>query len=58
MWATAEGSDEMEWCATQWNDLKWALRIRGTAVPFAREALQLLEDEAGGLLEAWLAKRG
>jgi hypothetical protein len=58
LWATAEGSDEMDWCATQWNDLKWALRIRGTAVPFAREALQLLEDEAGGLLEAWLAKRG
>ncbi|CAI6285420.1 unnamed protein product [Periconia digitata] len=57
LWATAEDSDEMEWCVRQWNDLKWALTIRGTAVPFAREALQLLEYETGGILEAWSANK-
>ncbi|KAK6065041.1 transcription factor [Seiridium cupressi] len=48
-WATAETSEEMTWCATRIDDLKWALRVRGAAAPFARQALQLLDRETCGL---------
>lgn len=41
--ATAEESHEIEWCATQLDNLKRTLRIRGTVASFAREALKLLE---------------
>lgn len=49
LWATAESSEEMTWCAARVDDLRWALRVRGAAAPFAREALRLLEREIGGL---------
>jgi hypothetical protein len=49
LWATAETSEEITWCAARIDDLKWALRVRGAAAPFAREALQLLEHETSGL---------
>jgi hypothetical protein len=49
LWATAETADEMAWCAARVEDLKWALRVRGVAAPFARQSLRLLEREIGGL---------
>ncbi|KAJ4985794.1 transcription factor [Stagonosporopsis vannaccii] len=58
LWATAEDSDEMAWCATRWDDFKWALRIRGNGASFAREALRLLECETGSPLEVWSARQG
>lgn len=52
LWATAESSEEMTWCVMRLDDLKWALRIRGAAAPFARQALQLLERETGSFSAA------
>jgi hypothetical protein len=49
LWATADSSDEMAWCAAQVEDLRWALRVRGAAAPFLRESLRLLERHLGGL---------
>ncbi|XDG04313.1 hypothetical protein ABKA04_003928 [Annulohypoxylon sp. FPYF3050] len=49
LWATAETGEEMAWCATRLDDLKWALRVRGAAATFAKPALQMLEREIGGL---------
>jgi Fungal specific transcription factor domain/Fungal Zn(2)-Cys(6) binuclear cluster domain len=49
LWATSETADEMTWCAARIEDLKWALKVRGMAAPFARQALRLLEREVGGL---------
>lgn len=48
LWATAETTDEMAWCAAQVGELRWALRVRGQGAPFAREALRLLEHDIGG----------
>ncbi|PHH73368.1 hypothetical protein CDD83_4758 [Cordyceps sp. RAO-2017] len=48
LWATAESTDEMAWCAARVDDLRWALRVRGSAAPFAREALRLVEHDIGG----------
>ncbi|POR35570.1 Transcriptional activator protein DAL81 [Tolypocladium paradoxum] len=48
LWATAETTDEMAWCAARVDELRWALRVRGTAAPFARDALRLLEHDIGG----------
>lgn len=48
LWATAETTDEMAWCAARVGELRWALRVRGQAAPFAREALRLLEHDIGG----------
>lgn len=49
LWATADSTDEMAWCASHVEELRWALRVRGTAAAFAREALRLLERDIGGL---------
>ncbi|KAG5659266.1 hypothetical protein KAF25_000468 [Fusarium avenaceum] len=49
LWATADSFDEMAWCASRIEELRWALRVRGAATPFAREALRLLERDIGGL---------
>lgn len=49
LWATADSSDEMAWCAARVEELRWALRVRGSATAFAREALRLLERDIGGL---------
>ncbi|KAL5613903.1 hypothetical protein FOVSG1_002966 [Fusarium oxysporum f. sp. vasinfectum] len=49
LWATADSFDEMAWCASRVDELRWALRVRGAAAPFAREALRLLERDIGGL---------
>lgn len=49
LWATAETADEMAWCAARVDELRWALRVRGTAAPFARDALWLLERDVGGI---------
>ncbi|KAJ4269521.1 Fungal specific transcription factor [Fusarium torreyae] len=49
LWATADSYDEMAWCASRVDELRWALRVRGAAAPFAREALRLLERDIGGL---------
>lgn len=49
LWATADSFDEMAWCASRVEELRWALRVRGAATPFAREALRLLERDIGGL---------
>ncbi|KAF4976776.1 hypothetical protein FZEAL_6609 [Fusarium zealandicum] len=49
LWATADSFDEMAWCAARVDELRWALRVRGAAAPFAREALRLLERDIGGL---------
>ncbi|KAF7547465.1 hypothetical protein G7046_g8994 [Stylonectria norvegica] len=49
LWATADSSEEMAWCAARVEELRWALRVRGAAAVFAREALRLLEREIGGL---------
>ncbi|KAK7432317.1 Fungal specific transcription factor [Neonectria magnoliae] len=49
LWVTADSFDEMAWCAARIDELRWALRVRGAAAPFAREALRLLEREIGGL---------
>lgn len=49
LWATADSIDEMSWCAARAEELRWALRVRGAAAPFAREALRLLERDIGGL---------
>lgn len=51
LWATAEDSESMTWCVARLDDLKWALQIRGAAAPFARKALQLLENEVGSLMK-------
>ncbi|OAG01387.1 uncharacterized protein CC84DRAFT_1198636 [Paraphaeosphaeria sporulosa] len=51
LWATAEDGEEMTWCVMRVDDLKWALQIRGSAAPFARKALQLLESEVGSLVK-------
>lgn len=48
LWATAETTDEMAWCAARVDELRWALRVRGSAAPFARDALRLLEHDIGG----------
>ncbi|PNY25257.1 Transcriptional activator protein DAL81 [Tolypocladium capitatum] len=48
LWATAETADEMAWCAVRVDELRWALRVRGSAAPFARDALRLLEHDVGG----------
>lgn len=45
LWATAESPEEMAWCAAQVDELRWGLRVRGAAAPFAREALRLLERD-------------
>ncbi|KAI5458594.1 fungal-specific transcription factor domain-containing protein [Mariannaea sp. PMI_226] len=49
LWATADSFEEMAWCAARIEELRWALRVRGAATPFAREALRLLERDIGGL---------
>ncbi|KAI9150191.1 Transcriptional activator protein DAL81 [Paramyrothecium foliicola] len=49
LWATAESTEEMAWCASQVEELRWALRVRGAAASFAREALRLLERDIGGV---------
>ncbi|KAF5019334.1 hypothetical protein F66182_8662 [Fusarium sp. NRRL 66182] len=49
LWATADSFDEMAWCTSRVEELRWALRVRGAAAPFAREALRLLERDIGGL---------
>lgn len=49
LWATAGSADEMEWCASRVEDLRWALRVRGAAAIFAREALRLIKRDVGGL---------
>lgn len=49
LWVTADSFDEMAWCAARIDELRWALRVRGAAAPFAREALRLLERDIGGL---------
>ena len=49
LWATAGSAEEMSWCAARVEDLRWALRVRGAAAPFAREALRLIERDIGGL---------
>lgn len=49
LWVTADSFDEMAWCASRVDELRWALRVRGAAAPFAREALRLLERDIGGL---------
>ncbi|RGP65945.1 hypothetical protein FLONG3_9077 [Fusarium longipes] len=49
LWATADSFEEMAWCSSRVEELRWALRVRGAATPFAREALRLLERDIGGL---------
>ena len=49
LWATAETAEEMGWCAARVDELRWALRVRGSAAPFARDALWLLEHDIGGV---------
>ncbi|KAJ6441121.1 hypothetical protein O9K51_06916 [Purpureocillium lavendulum] len=49
LWATAETAEEMAWCAARVDELRWALRVRGSAAPFARDALWLLEHDIGGI---------
>ncbi|VUC27349.1 unnamed protein product [Clonostachys rosea] len=49
LWATANNSEEMAWCVARVEDLRWALRVRANAAPFAREALRLIERDIGGL---------
>ncbi|KAK2595218.1 Fungal specific transcription factor [Conoideocrella luteorostrata] len=49
LWATADSAEEMSWCSAQIEDLRWALRVRGAAAAFAREALHLIERDVGGL---------
>jgi hypothetical protein len=39
----------MAWCSAQIEDLRWALRVRGAAAAFARQALHLIERDVGGL---------
>ncbi|KZZ92848.1 hypothetical protein AAL_05880 [Moelleriella libera RCEF 2490] len=49
LWATAGSADEIEWCASRIEDLRWALRARAAAATFAREALYLIKRDVGGL---------
>jgi hypothetical protein len=49
LWATAGSADEMAWCAARVEELRWALRVRGAAAPFARESLRFIERDVGGL---------
>jgi hypothetical protein len=49
LWATADSADEMAWYSAQIEDLRWALRVRGAAAAFARQALHLIERDVGGL---------
>ncbi|CAF3483814.1 unnamed protein product [Fusarium graminearum] len=49
LWATTDSFEEMAWCSSRVEELRWALRVRGAATPFAREALRLLERDIGGL---------
>lgn len=49
MWATASTPEEVAWCVSRVEDLRWALRVRASAAPFAREALRLIERDVGGL---------
>jgi hypothetical protein len=49
LWATADSAEEMAWCSAQIEDLRWALRVRGAAAAFARQALHLIERDVGGL---------
>lgn len=49
LWATsAEGDEALEY-VNQLERLRWALQVRGSAVPFVREALRMLDEEIGDL---------
>ena len=43
LWTKAESQEDLEWCRARMEDVRWALRVRGAAVPFARDALRLVE---------------
>lgn len=49
LWATSDDGAEAAFYSERVEEYLWSLRVRGQAVPFAREALRLLEAEVGGL---------
>ncbi|KAM9882603.1 fungal specific transcription factor domain-containing protein [Verticillium dahliae] len=49
LWATSDDDAEASFYAERVEEYLWSLRVRSQAVPFAREALRLLEAEVGGL---------
>jgi hypothetical protein len=49
LWATSSDDAEAAFYAERVEEYLWSLRVRSQAVPFAREALRMLEAEVGGL---------
>jgi hypothetical protein len=49
LWATTESMEETSWCVARAEELRWALRVRAAAAPFAKTALRLLEGSIGSL---------
>ncbi|KAA8651363.1 hypothetical protein EYZ11_000937 [Aspergillus tanneri] len=49
LWATSAEVDEAIEYVNQLERLRWALQVRGSAVPCVREALRLLDEEVGDI---------
>ncbi|KAI9043943.1 fungal specific transcription factor domain-containing protein [Aspergillus affinis] len=49
LWATSADCDEAIEYVHQIERLRWALQVRGSAVPFIREAIRMLDEETGDL---------
>ncbi|PLB44527.1 fungal-specific transcription factor domain-containing protein [Aspergillus steynii IBT 23096] len=49
LWATSVAGDEAIEYANVLERLRWALQVRGSAVPFVREALRMIHEEIGDL---------
>ncbi|KAJ5653847.1 hypothetical protein N7490_000850 [Penicillium lividum] len=49
LWATSPQIDEAAGYVEQLEKLRWALQVRASSAPFAREALRMLHEEVGDL---------
>lgn len=49
LWATSDDDVEAAFYSERVEEYLWSLRVRSQAVPFARDALRMLEAEVGGL---------
>ncbi|KAH6688570.1 transcriptional activator protein DAL81 [Plectosphaerella plurivora] len=49
LWATSDDDLEATFYCERVEEYLWSLRVRSQAVPFARDALRMLEAEVGGL---------
>jgi hypothetical protein len=49
LWATSANADEASEYADHLERLRWILQVWASAIPFAREALRMLDEEIGDL---------